>query len=173
MAVERSGAVTFKGEPMTLVGNEVKVGDPAPEFSVTGTDMSAMTLADTKGKVRLLSVVPSLDTSVCSIQTRRFNDEAKSLGDDVEVLTLSMDLPFAQSRWLEAENVEHLATASDYKNREFGQNWGVYVKELGLLARSIFVVDKNDKVVYVEIVPEMTDEPAYDAAINVVKAALR
>ena len=172
MAAERTGVVTFKGAPMTLVGNQVGVGDTAPGFTVTGTDMSEVKLSDAKGKVLLLSIVPSLDTSVCSIQTRRFNDEAKSLGEDVEVLTISMDLPFAQARWLEAESVEHLDTASDYKNREFGENWGLYVKELGLLARSVFVVDKNGKVSYREIVPEMTDEPTYDAAIDAVKKAL-
>lgn len=172
MSTERAGAVKFKDQPMTLVGEEVKVGDTAPDFTVAANDLSPLTLADTKGKTRLISVVPSLDTPVCDAQTRRFNQEAAALGEDVEILTVSMDLPFAQKRWCGAAGVERVTTASDYKDRAFGTNWGVLIKELGLLARSVFVVDKNDKIAYVELVPEVTDEPDYDKAIAAVKSAL-
>jgi thioredoxin-dependent peroxiredoxin len=163
-------SVTFKNNPVTLVGNEVKVGDTAPDFSVLANDMSPVTLADSKGKIRLISVVPSIDTGVCDAQTRRFNEEASKL-ENVEVLTVSVDLPFAQKRWCAANGLENVKTLSDYKELSFGEAYGVHMKELRLLARAVFVVDANDKVTYVEYVSEGTNHPNYEAAIEAVKAA--
>jgi thioredoxin-dependent peroxiredoxin len=163
-------SVTFKNNPVTLVGNEVKVGDSAPDFSVLANDMSPVTLADSKGKIRLISVVPSIDTGVCDAQTRRFNEEASKL-ENVEVLTVSVDLPFAQKRWCAANGLENVKTLSDYKELSFGEAYGVHMKELRLLARAVFVVDANDKVTYVEYVSEGTNHPNYEAAIEAVKAA--
>jgi thioredoxin-dependent peroxiredoxin len=163
-------AVTFKGNPVTLVGNEVKVGDTAPDFKVLANDLSEVTLADTKGYVRIISVVPSLDTGVCDAQTRRFNEEAAKL-DNVKVLTISVDLPFAQKRWCGANGIENVQTLSDHRDVSFGQAYGVLIKELRLLARAVFVIDSNDKVTYVEYVNEVTDHPNYEAAIEAAKAA--
>ena len=170
MAQERTGVVTFKGNPVTLVGNEVKVGDTAPDFTVLANDLSPVTLADSKGSVRIISVVPSLDTGVCDQQTRRFNEEAASL-EGVRVLTISVDLPFAQKRWCGAAGVDRVQTLSDHRDLSFGTAYGVVIKELRLLARAVFVVDKNDKVVYVEYVPEVTNHPNYEAAIEAAKSA--
>lgn len=161
--------VTFKNNPIHLEGTEVKVGERAPDFTVLSNDLQPVTLAGSKGKVRLISVVPSVDTGVCSLQTKRFNDEATSLGDDVEVLTISVDLPFAQARWKDAEGVENLNLYSDHKDLSFGTAYGTAIKELRLLTRSIFVIDRNDNVSYVEYVSEATDHPDYDAAIKAVK----
>ena len=169
MAQERTGVATLKGNPITLIGPEVKVGDKAPDFKVNKDLLTEVSLADFAGKVKLISVVPSLDTGVCDAQTRRFNEEAAKLGDKVVVLTISVDLPFAQSRWCGAAGVDKVVTLSDYKNRSFGQAYGVYIKELGLLMRSIFVVDANDTVQYVEYVKEMTEHPNYEAAVEAVK----
>ena len=163
--------VTFKGNPMTLPGTEVKVGDKAPDFKVLANDLSEVTLADSKGKVRLISVVPSLDTGVCSTQTNKVNSEAASMGDNVEILTISNDLPFAQKRWCGANEVDAVRTLSDHRDLSFGEAYGVTMKELRLLARSIFVVDANDTVTYVEYVPEGTDHPDYEKAIEAVKQA--
>jgi thioredoxin-dependent peroxiredoxin len=171
MAQERTGVVTFKGNPVTLVGNEVKVGDTAPDFTVLANDLSPVTLADSKGSVRIISVVPSLDTGVCDQQTRRFNEEAASL-EGVRVLTISVDLPFAQKRWCGAAGVDRVQTLSDHRDLSFGTAYGVAIKELRLLARAVFVVDKDDKVVYAEYVPEVTQHPNYEAAIEAAKAAL-
>jgi len=162
--------VTFKGKSVTLVGNEVKVGDAAPDFKVLANDLSEVTLADTKGSVRLISVVPSIDTGVCDAQTRRFNEEAAKL-EDVKVLTISADLPFAQKRWCGANGIENVQTLSDHRDVSFGQAYGVLIKELRLLARAIFVIDSEDKVTYVEYVPEVTNHPNYEAAIEAAKAA--
>lgn len=162
--------ITFKNNPVTLPGNEVKVGDQAPDFTVLANDLSPVSLQDTAGKVRLISVVPSLDTGVCSLQTKRFGEEAALLGEKVEVLTISADLPFAQKRWTEANQVDSIKTLSDHRDLSFGQAYGTEMKELRLLARSIFVVDENDKVAYVEYVPEGTDHPDYDKALEAVKA---
>ena len=162
--------VTFKGNPMTLIGNEVKVGDKAPDFTVLANDLSPVTLADTLGKVRLISVVPSIDTGVCDAQTRRFNEEAAKV-DNVEVLTISADLPFAQKRWCAAAGLENVKTLSDHRDFSFAEAYGVGMKELRLLARSVFVIDSNDTVTYVEYVGEGTDHPNYDAAIEAAKAA--
>ncbi|SDZ28105.1 thiol peroxidase, atypical 2-Cys peroxiredoxin [Evansella caseinilytica] len=161
-------AVTFKGNPVTLLGNQVKVGDKAPDFHVLANDLSEVTLKDTAGKVRLISVVPSIDTGVCEQQTRRFNEEASTLAG-VEVLTISVDLPFAQKRWCAAEGIENLQTLSDHRELSFGKNYGVAIEELRLLARAIFVVDSSDTVTYVEYVPEVTNHPDYEKAIEAAK----
>jgi thiol peroxidase len=161
--------VTFLNNPVTLLGKEVAVGDTAQDFTVLANDMSPMTLADSKGKVRLISVIPSIDTGVCSTQTRRFNEEASSLGDDVQILTISVDLPFAQAKWCAAEGIENVQILSDHRDLSFGEAYGVVMKEFRLLARSIFVIDKNDKVTYVEYVGEGTDHPNYEKAIEAVK----
>lgn len=163
-------AVTFKENPVTLLGSEVNVGDAAPDFTVLANDMSEVTLADTKGSVRLISVVPSLDTGVCDQQTRRFNEEASKL-DNVNVLTVSVDLPMAQRRWCAAAGVDNVQTLSDHRDLSFGKAYGVAIEELRLLARAVFVVDSNDKVTYVEYVSEATNHPDYDAAIEAAKSA--
>ncbi len=173
MAQERRGAVTFKGNPMTLVGPMLKVGDPAPAFQLTGNDLSTATLDTSAGKTRLISVVPSLDTPVCDQQTRRLNEEAVKLPGDIVVLTVSMDLPFAQKRWCGAAGVAKVQTLSDYKERAFGLAYGVLIKELGLLARSIFIVDPSNTIRYVEYVKEIASHPNYDAAIDALKTAVR
>jgi thiol peroxidase len=169
--VERPNAVTFKGNPVTLLGHEVKVGDQAPGFTVLANDLSQVTADDFKGTVRLISVVPSLDTGVCDAQTRRFNEEAAQL-PGVKVLTVSVDLPFAQKRWCGAAGIENVQTLSDHRDLSFGINYGVAIKELRLLARAVFVVDKNDRVVYAEYVPEATQHPNYEAAIQAAKSVL-
>jgi thioredoxin-dependent peroxiredoxin len=163
-------SVTFKGNPVTLLGNEVKVGDQAPDFKVLANDMSEVTLQDTKGQVRLISAVPSLDTGVCDAETRRFNEEAVKL-DNVKVLTVSVDLPFAQKRWCGAAGIENVQTLSDHRELSFGEAYGVAIKELRLLARALFVVDSNDKVTYVQYVSEVTDHPDYEAAVEAAKQA--
>ena len=162
--------ITFKKGPVTLIGNEVKVGDQAPDFTVLANDLSPVSLKDSEGKIRLFSVVPSLDTGVCDAQTRRFNEEAANLGDNVVIYTVSVDLPFAQKRWCGAAGIDAVQTVSDHRDLSFGEAYGVYIKELRLLARAVFVVDAAGKVTYVEYVPEATDQPNYEAAIAAVKA---
>lgn len=162
--------VTFKHEPKTLIGTEVKIGDSAPNFTVLANDLSPVTLEDSKGKVRLISVVPSLDTGTCDAQTRKFNESASELGENVVILTISNDLPFAQKRWCAAAGIDAVQTLSDHRDLSFGEAYGVAIKELRLLTRAIFVVDTNDKVTYVEYVPEATEHPNYEKAINAVKA---
>jgi thioredoxin-dependent peroxiredoxin len=157
--------VTFKGNPVTLLGSEVKVGEKAPNFTVLANDLSPITLEDTKGHVRLISVVPSLDTGVCDAQTRRFNEEATKL-DNVKVLTISVDLPFAQKRWCGAAGIENVQTLSDHRDLSFGEAFGVVIQELRLLARAVFVIDSNNKVTYAEYVSEATNHPNYEAAIE-------
>ncbi|WP_210364918.1 thiol peroxidase [Bacillus sp. REN3] len=163
-------SVTFKGNPVTLLGNEVKVGDKAPDFKVLANDLSEVALQDSKGQVRLISVVPSIDTGVCDAQTRRFNEEAAKLGN-VKVLTVSVDLPFAQKRWCGANGIENVQTLSDHRDLSFGEAYGVAIKELRLLARAVFVVDSNDKVTYVQYVSEATDHPDYEGAVEAAKQA--
>jgi thiol peroxidase len=163
--------ITFKQNPITLIGNEVKVGDTAPNFTVLANDLSPVTLQDSKGKTRLISVVPSLDTGTCDAQTRKFNESAAELGEDVVILTVSNDLPFAQKRWCAAAGIDSVQTLSDHRDLSFGKAYGVAIEELRLLTRSIFVVDSNDKVTYVEYVPEATEHPNYEKAIEAVKAA--
>lgn len=162
--------VTFKGNPITLVGTEVKVGDQAPNFQVLANDLSPVTLETYKGAVKLISVVPSIDTGVCDAQTRRFNEDAASI-ENAKVLTISVDLPFAQKRWCAANGLENVVTLSDHRDLSFGEAYGVVMKELRLLARAVFVVDGNDKVVYVEYVSEGTSHPNYEAALEAAKAA--
>ena len=166
---ERKDVVKFKGNPLTLGGNELKVGDRAPDAEVLDNDLSVVKLSGFGGKVCLICTVPSLDTPVCDIQTRKFNEQAASLGNDVVVLTISTDLPFAQQRWCGAANVENVQTLSDHRNAEFGTEYGVLIKELRLLARTVFVVDKEGIIRYIEIVDEVTNEPDYEAALTAVK----
>jgi thiol peroxidase len=166
---ERYGIITMRGNPVTLVGTEVKVGDSAPDVTLLGNDMSPVKLSSYKGKVRVLSAVPSLDTPVCDMQTRKFNDEAGKLGDDVAILTISMDLPFAQTRWCGAAGVEKVVTLSDHRDAAFGTSYGVLIKDLRLLARAIFVVDKEDTIQYLQLVKEIAEEPDYEAALGAVK----
>ncbi|MDF2815030.1 MAG: Redoxin domain protein [Paenibacillus sp.] len=172
MAQERTGVATFKSNPITLVGPELKAGDQAPNFTVNKNLLTEVTLADYAGKVKLISVVPSLDTGVCDQQTRRFNEEAAGLGDNVAILTISVDLPFAQARWCGAAGIDKVETLSDYKAKSFGLAYGVVIKEFQLLMRSIFVIDANDKIVYVEYLQEMTEHPNYESAVAAVKGLL-
>ncbi|GKZ02448.1 putative thiol peroxidase [Paraclostridium bifermentans] len=159
--------VTFSGAPLTLEGNQVKVGDVAPDFTVVGNDLSPIKFSETKGK-RILVAVPSIDTAVCDIEVRKFNQEAAKL-NDVKVFTISMDLPFAQARWCGNAGIENVVTASDYKDREFSKSYGLYIKELGLVSRAVIVVDEDNKVVYTEYLEEITNEPNYEKAIEAVK----
>jgi thiol peroxidase len=172
MTQERTGVATFKGNPITLVGPELKAGDSAPQFVVSKNLLEEASLQDYAGKIKLISVVPSLDTGVCDAQTRRFNSEAAGLGDDVVILTISTDLPFAQARWCGAAGIDSVITLSDHKETSFGQAYGVLIKEFRLDMRSIFVVDKNDTLAYVEYLGEMAEHPDYEAAISAVKALL-
>lgn len=162
--------VTFVNKPVTLVGKEVKVGDKAPNFTVLANDMQPVSLSDSNGTVRIISVVPSLDTGVCDQQTRKFNIEASKL-ENVNVLTISVDLPFAQKRWCAASGLDNVQTLSDHRDLSFGEAYGVVMKERRLLARSVFVVNSNDEVVYVEYVSEGTNHPNYEAALEAAKAA--
>ena len=169
---ERTGIITFKGNPMTLLGPELKIGDKAPDFLVVDNGLAPVTLASSAGKIRIISAVPSLDTPVCDTETRRFNQEAATLPENVVVLTVSLDLPFAQKRWCGAAGIDRVTTLSDYRERSFGNAYGVVIKELVLLARSIFVIDASDTIRYIQIVPEVTTEPDYAAVIAAVKSLL-
>ena len=170
--MERKNIITFKGNPFTLLGAPVAVGQAAPDFTVLANDLSPKTLADYKGKTLILSVVPSLDTGVCDMQTRRFNNEAAALGAGVRILTLSCDLPFAQARWCGAAGATQLETLSDHRDLSFGMAYGVVIKELRLLTRAIFVVNPKGTLTYCEIVPEVTSEVNYDAALKAAQAAV-
>ncbi|MBI4585603.1 MAG: thiol peroxidase [Planctomycetes bacterium] len=173
MAQERKGAVTFKGNPLTLVGPEIKPGTKAPDFQLLAQDLSTQNLSSSKGKVRILSVVPSLDTPICDLQTRRFNEEAAKLPGEVEIITVSVDLPFAQKRYCGAAGIEKVKVLSDHREVSFGTAYGVLVKELRLLARSIFIVDKTDTVRHVEYVMEIASHPNYEAALEAAKKAVK
>lgn len=162
--------ITFKDNPMTILGKEVEVGQKAPDFSVLANDLSEYRLADAKESVKLISVIPSIDTGVCDAQTRRFNEEAGSI-DNVEVLTISVDLPFAQKRWCAASGLEHVQTLSDHKDLSFGKAYGLVMEELRLLARAVFVIDTNGTLVHVEYVSEATNHPDYEKAIAAAKEA--
>lgn len=166
---ERKGLITFQGMPLTLVGDGLKAGDKAPDFSLLNNDLGPVRLSDYKGKVCLLVTVPSLDTPVCDVETRRFNKEASALGPDVAVLGISMDLPFAQKRWCGAAGIERVKTLSDHRDASFGEAYGVLVKELRLLARAIFVVDRQGTVRYEQLVGEIANEPDYEAALRAAK----
>jgi thiol peroxidase len=159
---------------MTLAGNEVKPGQQAPDFTIHFFEggLQTITPADLKGKPTLISVVPSLDTGVCKTQTKKFNDELAALNDKVNAVTVSLDLPFAMNRFCGAEGITNMRVGSDYQNRNFGQNWGMLIDELKLLARGTFVLDKDGKVVYAETVKEVTDEPNYQAALAALKGLL-
>jgi thiol peroxidase len=170
---EKSGIITFMGNPLTLLGPEIKTGDKAPGFRVVDTELKPATLADFKGKIKIISAVPSLDTPVCDTETRRFNLEAAGLPENVAVLTISMDLPFAQKRWCGTAGVDKVKTFSDYQDRSFAQSYGVLIKELKLLARCIFIVDDNDVVRYIQLVREIANEPDYTAALAAVKGLLQ
>jgi thiol peroxidase len=166
--MSRHGAVTFKGQPMTLVGQEVQVGQVAPDFQLhafEGGQMKSIVRTDLAGKPAILSVVPSLDTGVCQKQTKEFNDKLATFGDRISALTISLDLPFAQNRFCGAENITNLRSASDYQDRSFGTNWGMLIDELKILARGVFVLDANGRVVHAQVVKEVTEEPDYAAAL--------
>jgi thiol peroxidase len=160
-------SVTLKGNAVQLSGEPPKVGDTAPDFELTANDLPKVKLSDSTGKVRVLSVVPSVDTPVCSIQTKRFNQEIDNLPGDVVAYTISVDTPFAQKRWCGAEGVEKMQLLSDYKGGKFGQDYGLYIEEpLGALARSIFIVDRDGKIAYQQIVPEIAQEPDYNEVLE-------
>lgn len=172
--MSRAAAVTFKGTPMTLAGNEVKTGQPAPDFAVRYFEGGLKTIskADLAGKPTLLSVVPSLDTGVCATQTKKFNDQVASLGDKINAVTVSLDLPFAMNRFCGAEGIKNMRVGSDYFDRSFGKSFGMLIEELQLLARGVFVLDKDGKVVHAETVKEVTNEPNYDSALSALKSQL-
>lgn len=167
--MERKGIVTMKGNPLTLVGPELRPGDKAPDFVVVDRELKELGLKDFAGKIKIISVTPSLDTPVCDMQARRFNQEAASLGDDIVVLNVSMDLPFAISRFCTTAGIDKVEALSDHRDASFGTAYGVLVKELRLLARSIFVIDKNNLLRYMEIVPELTNPPDFNSPIDTAK----
>jgi Peroxiredoxin len=167
--MERSGVVTLKGGPVTLVGAEVKAGQKAADFNVLDNELSGKTLADFKGKIKLIASVPSLDTPVCDMEIKRFNDEASKLSKDLVIIFVSMDLPFAQKRFCQEFEINKIKTLSDHRTASFGTNYGVLIKELRLLARAIFLIDKSDNVAYVEYVKEVAMPPNYDAALAALK----
>ena len=166
---ERSAAVTLHGDPLTLMGTVLNVGDRVPDIELLDNDLNAVKLSSFKGKICVISAVPSLDTPTCDVETRRFNETASQLGDDVVILTISMDLPFAQKRWCGAAGVDKVRTLSDHREAVFGSAFGVLIKELRVLARSIFVVDRDGVIQYIQHVKELSEEPDYDAVIEAVK----
>ena len=166
--LERPGLITMKGNPLVLLGKDVKVGQAAPDFTVTANDLSEVKLDTFKGKVRIIASVPSLDTPICDIETKKFSEKVGKLGADVAMLTISMDLPFAQKRWCGASSVTNVHTLSDHRDASFGQNYGVLIKGLRLLARAIFVIDKKGVVKYVQLVKEIASEPNYDEVLAAV-----
>ena len=172
--MSRSGAVTFKGTPLTLAGKEVAVGQAAPDFTLHYFEggLKELKLADLKGKPTLLSVVPSLDTPVCATQTKKFNESLGELGDKINAVTVSLDLPFAQNRFCGAEHIKNIRAASDYQDRNFGQSYGTLIEELKILSRAIFVLDAAGKIVHAEYVPEVASEPNYEAATAALKKLL-
>lgn len=167
--MEKRSITTFAGNPVTLLGKEIKVGDKAPEFVALRGDLSPFTLKDVEGKVKLISIVPSVDTGVCELQTIRFSQEASKL-NDVAIITISCDLPFAQARFCGAKGIENAIVVSDYKDTTFGLNYGFLIEEFRLLNRGIVVIDKDDVVKYVEYVSEVTDHPDYDKALEAAKS---
>lgn len=161
--------VNFKGSPLELSGTPPQVGSEAPAFTLVDSSMSPVHLSDSAGKVRIISVVPSVDTPVCSVQTARFNKELDKLPESVVGYTISVDTPFAQKRWCAAEGVEKMTLLSDYKGNTFGKDYGLYINDLGLLARSVFIVDKDGKIAYAQLVPEIAQEPDYDEVLTKAK----
>ena len=168
--IERAGIITMKGNPLTLAGKELKVGDPAPDFEVLDNDLAPVKFSSFRGKICVISSVPSLDTPVCDMETRRFNEEAGKLGADIQILTISMDLPFAQKRWCGAAGVDKVITLSDHRDASFGTAYGALIKELRLLARIVFVVDGEGVIRSIQVVKEQTEEPDYDAVLEAVNA---
>ena len=166
---EHTGMITMKGNPLTLVGKLPEVGKPAPDFEVLDNNLSPVRLSSFLGKICIIASVPSLDTPVCDLETRRFNEEAPMIGPDVIMLTISMDLPFAQKRWCGAAGVDKVTTLSDHLNASFGEAYGVLIKELRLLARAVFVVNKEGVVQYVQLVKEVADEPDYSQVLKTLK----
>ncbi len=164
--------MTMRGNPITLLGPELKVGDSAPDFAVVGNDLSEVKFSSFRGKVCIISSVPSLDTPVCDTSTRRFNEEAANLGPDVEILTVSMDLPFAQARWCGAAGVDRVTTLSDHRDASFGEAYGLLIKGFRLLARAVLVTDRDGRIVYFQLVREIGEEPDYEAALAAVKKLL-
>ena len=165
---ERTDIITMKGNPLTLIGKELKVGDSAPDLEVLDNNLSPVKLSSFRGKICVISSVPSLDTPVCDMETRRFNQEAGKLSAEIQMLTISMDLPFAQKRWCGAAGVDNVVTLSDHRNASFGTAYGVLIKELRLLARSVVVVDREGIIRYIQMVNEISKEPDYDAIMNAV-----
>lgn len=172
--MSRAAAVTFKGNPLTLAGEAVQAGQAAPEFTLHyyADGLKTITKADLQGKPSIISVVPSLDTPVCQVQTKRFNQDLGALGEQINAVTVSLDLPFAMNRFCGAEDIKTMRVGSDYQDRSFGNNWGMLIEELKLLARGVFVLDANGTVVHAETVPEVTAEPNYDAALAAIKGLL-
>jgi len=168
--MERQGATTLKGNPLTLIGPELKAGDKAPDFNLVDNGLKNVTLADTGNNVRILSVVPSLDTPVCDAQTKRFNEEAAKL-PGVDILSVSMDLPFAQKRWCGAFGVDNVKMLSDHRDGSFGTHYGTLIKELRIESRAIFVLDRSNTVRHAEYVKEVAEHPNYDAALSAARAA--
>ena len=166
---QKKGLVTAKGNPLTLLGKELKVGDKAPDFQVVDNSLSPVKLTDFTGKVVLLSVTPSIDTGICDLQAKRFNRMATEVSDDVVILSISVDLPFALARWCGATGSDKIKTLSDYQDWNFGLQYGVLIKETRLLARSVWIVDKNGVIQYIQIVPEMPTEPDYEDAFGALK----
>jgi thiol peroxidase len=169
--MERPQAVTLKGKPLTLIGPELQVGDKAPDFDVVDRSLSSVSLESTGNAVRIFSIVPSLDTPVCDAQTKRFNDETAKL-PGVEIVTVSMDLPFAQARWCGAFGVDRVKMLSDHKNGSFGTSYGTLIKELRIESRAIFVVDQSNVVRHVEYVKEVTDHPDYESTLKAARALI-
>ncbi|MCM2272839.1 MAG: thiol peroxidase [candidate division Zixibacteria bacterium] len=167
--MERTGIIRGKGKPLTLVGQELKIGLPAPDFRLVDANLNLVTLSDTTGYVRVFSIVPSIDTNICAIQTKTFNVRAQQLADEIKLYGVSVDLPFAQSRFVEAKRIDRLKMLSDYQERSFGMNWGMLVRENKLLARAVVILDKDDTVRYVQLVPETSNEPDYEDALNALR----
>jgi thiol peroxidase len=167
--VERKGIVTFQGSPLTLLGEEPALGMPAPEFQALDVELKPVGLGSFKGKICVLCSVPSLDTPVCDMETRRFNQEAVNLGQDVEVVVVSMDLPFAQRRWCAGAGVDRVRTVSDHRDASFGLAYGTLIKELRLLTRAVFVVDRNGVLTYSQWVKEITKEPDYEEVLEAIE----
>ena len=166
---ERTEIITMHGNPLTLLGNEVKTGDTAPDATLLDNDLNPVNISSYRGKICVISSVPSLDTPVCDLETRRFNQEAENLGDDVAVLTVSMDLPFAQKRWCGAAGVDSVVTLSDHRDASFGNSYGMLIKELRLLARTVFVLDRDGIIKYIQVVKELSEEPDYTEVIEEIK----
>ena len=167
--MERKGVVTLKGGPLTLLGEEVRVGQKAGDFKALDSNLAEKTLADFKGKIKLIASVPSLDTPICDMEIKRFNDEASKLSKDLAIIFISMDLPFAQKRFCQEFDINKVKTLSDHRDADFGVKFGVLIKELRLLARAIFVLDKEDNIKYVEYVKELGNPPNYTAALKALK----